>query len=143
MFDLSNIKTNANETLPEGKYVVNVTNSEIKDTQNGNGKYIKVELTISSGEHKGRKLWQNFNVQNKNDKAVSIGLSQLKSMLVAANFPTPDKLNSIADLNGLTVGIKTKIKKDEQYGDKAEVHYFIEADKAAPSQMEKDLSTPF
>lgn len=142
-FDLSNVKESSFDTLPEGKYVANVTNAEMKETKDGTGQYIRIELTVAQGEAKGRKLFTNFNVKNKNAQAVEIGLQHLKSMLVAANFPTPDKLNSIADLNGITVGVKTRIKKDEQYGDKAEVHYFIGADKAAPTQMEKDLSTPF
>ena len=122
-FDLSNVKAQGNETLAAGKYTVNVTNAELKDTKSGNGKYIKIELTVKDGDFTGRKIWSQINVVNANPKAEEIGRSQLKALLVSANHPNPDKLGSVTDLCGLTVGVKTKIKTDE-YGEKAEVSYY-------------------
>ena len=137
MLDLSNAKSNTNEVLPAGKYVCNVTNAELKDTKNGTGQYIKAELTIIDSANKGRKVWTNFNVKNSNAQAVEIGLGQLKSLLENAGYANPNKLESVTDLCGLTVGVKTKIKSDE-YGEKAEVGYFFKASKetAAPSSEE-------
>ena len=135
MFDLSNVKAQGNETLPAGKYVCNVTNAEMKDTKDGSGAYIRAELTVADGEAKNRKLWCNFNVRNKNEKATAIGLSQLKALLVAANHPNPDKLGSVTELCGLTVGVKTKIKTDE-YGEKAEVSYYYSLGKEAQGSQE-------
>lgn len=133
MFDLSNVKAQGNETLPAGKYVCNVTNAEMKDTKDGSGAYIRAELTVADGEAKNRKIFTNFNVRNKNEQAVSIGLGQLKSLLVAANHPNPDKLGSVTELCGLTVGVKTKIKTDE-YGEKAEVSYYYPLGKDLPQK---------
>jgi hypothetical protein len=130
MFDLSNVKAQGNDTLPAGKYVCNVTNTEMKDTKDGTGAYIRTELTVAEGDAKGRKVWFNINVRNKNPQATEIGMSQLKALLVCAGYPTPDKLSGIGELNGLTVGVKTKIKTDE-YGEKAEVSYFYEPKKEA------------
>jgi hypothetical protein len=130
MFDLSNVKAQGNDTLPAGKYVCNVTNTEMKDTKDGTGAYIRTELTVAEGDAKGRKVWFNINVRNKNPQATEIGMSQLKSLLVCAGYPTPDKLSGIGELNGLTVGVKTKVKTDE-YGEKAEVSYFYEPKKEA------------
>jgi hypothetical protein len=142
MFDLSKVETsNSFETLPEGKYVANVTNAEIKETKNGTGKYIRTELTIAAGENKGRKIWTNFNVENQNQMAVEIGLKQLKTMLQAANAQSVDKLASVSDLCGLTVGVKTKIKTDE-YGEKAEVHYFFSPKDAKETAASSD-TIPF
>jgi hypothetical protein len=127
-FDLSGIKAQGNDTLPAGKYVCNITNAELKDTKAGNGQYIKMEFTIKEGEASGRKLWAQINVKNANPKAAEIGMSQLKSLLVCASYPNPDKLDSVTSLCGLTVGVKTKVKTDE-YGEKAEVSYFYEPKK--------------
>jgi hypothetical protein len=130
MFDLSNVTPSGSfEVLPAGKYNASCTNAELKETANGKGKYIKIELTITDGKFEGRKLWTNFNVVNENQKAKEIGLGQLKNFLLNAGYPNPDILGSVTELNGLRVGVKTKIRSDEQYGDKAEVSYFT---KVAP-----------
>lgn len=134
-FDLSGVKAQGNETLPAGKYVCNVTNAELKDTKDGTGEYIRAELTVAEGEAKNRKIFTNFNTKNKNQQAVTIGLGQLKSLLESAKYPTPDKLESVSALCGLTVGVKTKIKTDE-YGEKAEVSYFYDAKKGAQAPQE-------
>jgi hypothetical protein len=137
MFDLSKTQAQGGfEPLPAGKYVCNVTNAELADTKSG-GKMIKLELTVAAGESKNRKLFGNINVQNANPKATEIGLSQLKSLLVCSGYPNPDKLESVTALCGLTVGVKTKIRSDETYGDKAEVHYFFDA-KETKAQDQKD-----
>jgi len=130
MFDLSGVKEQSGyELVPEGKFLCACTNAEIKETKDGTGQYIRAELTIKTGDYEGRKLWTNFNVKNRNDKATEIGLSQLKTFLKVANYSNPDKLNSVSELCGLIVGVKTKIKKDEQYGDKTEVSYFFDSSK--------------
>lgn len=135
MFDLSGVKAQGDETLPAGKYVCNITNAELKDTKAGNGKYVKVEFTVKEGESSGRKVWAQINVANANPKAEEIGKSQLKSLLICAAYPNPDKLDSVTSLCGLTVGVKTKIKTDE-YGEKAEVSYFYDAKKGLPQTGE-------
>jgi len=137
MFDLSNVSEQKNETLPAGKYLCSVTEAEMKDTKDGTGAYIRAELTVMEGDAKNRKVFTNFNVKNKNPKAVEIGLSQLKSLLVNAGYPNPNKLDSVSDICGLTVGVKTKIKADPEYGDKAEVSYYLDPKTMAP---EKDSS---
>lgn len=134
-FDLSGVKAQGNETLSAGKYVCNVTNAELKDTKSGTGQYIKVEFTVKEGESAGRKVWAQINVKNDNPKATDIGLSQLKALLVAANHPNPEKLGSVTELCGLTVGVKTKIKTDE-YGEKAEVSYYYPLGKEAQGSQE-------
>jgi hypothetical protein len=134
MFDLSTVKaTGTQDVLPAGAYDVAATNAEVKETKNGTGKYIQVEFKVKSGEHEGRKLWTNFNVENSNPQAVTIGLGQLKAFLIAAKYPNPEKLSSVTDICGLSVTVKTKIKTDDVYGDKAEVSYFKET--KAPSQV--------
>lgn len=140
LVDLSEVKESEFSPLPEGKYLCNITNAEVKETKMAGGKYIKAEFTISNGDMKGRKIWGQFNIANANPKAVEIGLQQLKSMLVSANYPDPNKLKSIQELCGLTVGVKTKIKKDDQYGDKAEVHFFFTP---KSSDLETDQVIPF
>lgn len=137
--DLSNVKSNNFETVPAGEYLVNVTNAEMKDTKSGDGKYIKAELTITQGAQEGRRLFTNFNIQNKSEKAQEIGLSSLRSLLEKAGYANPNSLESVTALCGLRVGVKTKIRTQEGYGDTAEVHYFLEPSKVATAKAEDNI----
>lgn len=136
--DLSATKTQSFETIPAGKYLAACTKAELAETKSG-GKMIKVELTIKNTEMEGRKIYTQFNIQNANPKAVEIGLSQMKTFMVMAGYANPDKLSNVTDLQGLVVGIKTKIKSDEEYGDKAEVSYFFEASKIKEEKSAEQL----
>lgn len=78
--------------LPEGDYVVEVENMEIKDTKRGDGKYVKVHLNVIGPKHTGRKLWVNFNIVNPNPKAVEIGQRELYKFSVACGLPGPTKM---------------------------------------------------
>ena len=131
MFDLSNVKENTYGVIPEGKYVAMCTGAEIKTTKSGTGEYIRAEFTIENADVGNRKLWTNFNVKNENQTAVEIGLSQLKTLLVKAGYKSPEKLASISDLCGLTVGVKTR-----NVDDRSEIHYFFDVKKEAPKKSE-------
>lgn len=136
MFDLTSAKTSEFENLPDGKYTCFVTDAVMKDTKDGTGEYIKTTLTVKSGAYEGRKIFTNFNVKNKNEKAVEIGMGQIKSLFQNSDYKGELKFNNANEvpvaLCGLCVGVKTKTKKDETYGDKVEVSYFFkpEATKA-------------
>jgi hypothetical protein len=130
MFDLSKYSSQKpSNTIPDGKYICNVTDAGMKDTKSG-GMMIVATFTVRDGEHKGRKVFHNFNVENSNAKAVEIGMGQIKSLLENAG-KNADKLESAQALCGLTVGVKTKTNKSEQYGDKTEVSYFFKPETAA------------
>lgn len=126
--DLSNVEGGnapTNTALPESKYHVSITAAEVKQTRAKTGQYIKVEFTVQEGEHKGRKVWTNFNIKNPNPQAVEIGFQQLKDMLVAANSSLAnDKLNSVSELLGLHVIVKTKNEESEDYGTQTKVHWY-------------------
>lgn len=137
--DLSSVKESSGVAgvLPEGKYTCNITNAELKDSKSG-GQYIKVEFTIKEGQpHAKQRVWQNFNVKNANPTAQRVGLEQLKSLLKEAKYPTPDRLTDLTSICGLTVGVKTRIRKQEGYSDQAEAHYFF-----TPSEATQADQTP-
>ncbi len=125
LLDLSNTEVTNYAPLPDAKYVCNVTEAEIKDTKSGTGQYISATLTIAEGEFEGRKIFTNFNVKNENPKAVEIGLSQLKSLLIESGYKDPNTLGSVTDICGLRVGVKTKTKEDPAYGPKTEVSFYF------------------
>lgn len=128
--DLSDVKksdapTQERTLLPEGKYEVSVTGAQVKSTKAGTGQYISMELTVQDKDHKGRKVWHNFNIKNPSEKAVEIGKQQLVDFLVSAKSKIAEtKLESVTQLLGLRCTAKIIIEESEQYGDKNRVHYF-------------------
>ena len=61
------------QPLPEGKYEAVISDSDVKSTRNGSGRYVQLEFEVVSGEHKGRKVWGRYNIENPSADAVRIG----------------------------------------------------------------------
>ena len=115
--NLENVEAQGSfECVPAGDYVLNVEDAEVRETKAGTGEYISVQFNIIKGEYEGRKIFTMFNIKNPNQKAVDIGLSQLKSLLLAANASS-FQLKSVAELLGLTIKAKVAIKSSTEYGD--------------------------
>lgn len=68
------------EPLPADEYLVQITKSEVKDTRDKTGKYISLEFTVMNGEFKGRKVWTNLNIVNRNPVAVDIAKKELATI---------------------------------------------------------------
>ena len=120
MLDLSQVKTN--ETLSPGSYSALVTGIEKKSTKNGTGEYYQVEFTVTTQGATGRKIWDNFNTKNDNQQAVNIGLAKLKSLAISTGISEAQLTKfDPTMLANKEVKITTVIKKDDTYGDKAEI----------------------
>jgi hypothetical protein len=87
------------ELLPDGDYLCEVTDGELRPTKAGTGKYVWLELTVIDGPHKGRKLWDRINVQNLNPKAEAIGRRQYAQLCLSAGFKADDKV-ALAHIGG-------------------------------------------
>ncbi len=68
------------EVLPPGKYKVQVVASEMKETKDGAGQYLWLELEILDGEFQGRKMWDRLNLVNSNQQAVEIAQRSLSAL---------------------------------------------------------------
>jgi hypothetical protein len=89
MLDLTQVKTGAYEPLPSGTYSVYADNAEYKKTKAGDDA-LNVTLKVNGREYGGRLIFKLFNIFNKNEKAQQIGLSELKSMLIAGGIKEAD-----------------------------------------------------
>ena len=126
--------TGTYEPLPKGEYNVSCIEAEVKSTKDNTGSYISTVFRINEGSHEGRKLFQNFTLTNKNDKAVQIGRGQLKSFMAAAKAKSFN-LSSITDLCGMQAIAKVDIEKSDQYGDRNKITSFKENSTAAVSSV--------
>lgn len=142
--DLSNVEEQKGfEVVPQGDYLVIVDDAQVKDTKSGTGAYINVKFLITEGEYKNRAIFNMFNIKNDNQQAVKIGLEQLKAFLKISGYKTPESIESVTDLIGLTATAVVKNKKDD-YGDKAYISYFkpVLAAKSG-SQLAAQSDVPF
>ena len=108
--DLSGIDEDTGPSLnyiDVGNHVVKVSEASVKPCNNPAHKMVSLTLADESG----KTMLHSFNVVNGNPKAVEIGKSQLKSFLIAAHHPTPDKPGDIGSLNGLKVKIEVLMGK--------------------------------
>ena len=78
--------------LPYGWYSARITSAEMKFTKAGDGKYISVSFRLPT---QNRMMWNNYNWENKNPQAVSIGKEQLAELCVAIGKPV---IASLKDL---------------------------------------------
>ena len=116
------INFNANEVepskafdpIPAGKYIAVITDSEMKETRAGTGRYLQLEFEITDGEYTGRKLWSRLNIENQNAEAVRLARADLSAICRAVNVLTPS--DSI-DLHNLPLVIKVHCRKDKNTGE--------------------------
>lgn len=120
--DLSNAKESSFGVIPEGQYSVVCETAEIKDTKSGTGQYINCKFKILDTNQVGKYLFTMFNIANENQKAVEIGLGQLKNLLTVAGRDA-NKLQNVTDLEGIQATAVVKNKTDS-YGEKAVISYF-------------------
>lgn len=83
------------DVIPPGKYPVLIEKAEVKRTKAGTGHYIGLGLQVLDGPHKGRKVFDNINIDNPNPKAVEIGMRSLSALARAIG------VMAIADTNQL------------------------------------------
>lgn len=82
-----------------GKYPVLIEAAEVKQTKAGNGHYIGLTLQILDGPHKGRKLFDNINIDNPSAQCVEIGMRVFSALGRALG------LQAVTDTDQLLGGI--------------------------------------
>ena len=90
-FDATTVAPSAPmETVPPGKYEVQIVRSEMKPTKDMAGQYLWMEMDILSGEHTGRKLFDRLNLINNNATAVEIAQGALSAICHAVGVMSVD-----------------------------------------------------
>lgn len=124
------------EALPAGKYLAVAVASEIKATKNGNGQYLKMTFEVIDGQFKGRKIFENLNIQNQNKQAEEIAQRAL-SMLCRATGVM--KLADSLELHDKPVYLDLAVRPAEgTYSAQNQVKGYYSADGEAP----KATATP-
>lgn len=75
--------------IPAGDYLMKIVKSDFKATKNNDGHYLSLEFEVVSGKMKGRKLFRNLNLINRNETAVRIANSEFATICAACDYKDP------------------------------------------------------
>jgi|GEM_PF-4863327 len=119
------------ELLPKGDYALRAIEIKLENckptAKDPQGKYIDVQFEITEGPYEGRRVFQMFNIVNKNPEAVNIALSDIKQWIGATGEAAEGELTikRIFDLEGRqcvgTLGVQ---KGKNGYEDKNVIKVF-------------------
>lgn len=113
--------------LPNGTYQLEIEASEVKPTSNGKGTILKVtNNVVAPEEYAGRKLFNNYNLENESAQAQEIGQKQFAALCRAIGV---DGVDDSEELHFHTYTARValgKPSKDGQYPARAEIkrYYF-------------------
>ena len=106
------------DAIPTGKYLAIITESEMKPTKNGAGKYLQLTFQVLEGQYQGRLVWARLNLENSSQQAVKMARAELSAICRAVGVMAPrDSL----ELHDLPLVIKVDIKKRKDNDEPANV----------------------
>lgn len=131
--------------LPNGIYVMEVEASDVVPTKAGDGTILKTtNVVVEPEDYKGRKLFNNYNLENKNATAQEIGQRQFASLCRAIGV---DGVEDSEDLHFKTFTVRValgKPSKDGQYPARAEIkrYYFPDEGNVPPAEIDATQPAP-
>jgi hypothetical protein len=102
------------EPLPAGKYLVAITNSEMKPTKKQDGSYLELEMTVLEGACKGRKVWDRLCLNHPNELTQKIARGNLSAICRAVGVMQP---NDSVELHNIPLLVTVKCKKRQDNGE--------------------------
>lgn len=132
------------QPFPAGKYSLEIKATEWKATKAGNGHYLNLEMVVIKGKQKGRMVWHTLNLDNPSKEAVNIAKNETATIINQIYGEGKD-VESIKQLQKMITGKRVeaqiKIRKDDTYGDKNEISYFIDPNDTGSKSSGSDDDT--
>lgn len=120
------------EIVPAGEYTTIIEASDYTPNKQGTGMILKLTYQIIDGEFKGRKIFENLNLQNENAQATQIAQRALNSICLAVGV---QHVQDSAQLHGIPLIIDVSVKEDAIYGkqNKIKKHIPVSGQSSAPA----------
>jgi len=135
-FDASQVDPSvAYEAIPADKYLVEITDSEMKPTKNGSGTLLQLEYTVIEGEYKNRKIWDRLCIKHTNQQTVKIALANLSAICHAVGVMKPQ---DSAELHHIPFLVTVKCKSD----DSGEIRNEVKAYAKYESPFKQQVTQP-
>ena len=108
-FDASTVAPQASTgPVPAGTYLAQIIESDVAPLKSGKGNGLKLTFEIIDGQYKGRRIWENLNIQHENDETQRIAQSQLSALCHAVN---EIKVKDTAVLHHKPVSIRVVVRE--------------------------------
>lgn len=78
------------DPFPANTYPLELTESDVVPTKAGTGQLFKFTAQVTDGDHKGRLVWGQMNLQNANPTAQEIGQSEFRALREVTGVLAPD-----------------------------------------------------
>ena len=125
-FDLSDVEVserNEFEVMPKGEYSLKAAKADVKVTKDSEGSYLSVEFEIARGNYTGRKIWQNFTINNRSEKAQKIGREQIAGWARACGKPNAKDTDELIEC---VFNARVDVEKGQNgYPDKNKIVSFL------------------
>ena len=125
------------DTLPEGEYLVIVTEAKEGKTKAGDEK-VEFIYEIQDEAFKGRKIWDSMNLGHSKDKARAIAIAQFVALQKAVGVERPDELEQLFNIP-FYVKTKNTPKDNDPEEFFTNVKKYISREKKAEGGTQKPL----
>lgn len=138
-FNLSEM--DATSTIPEGSYLLSITEASIEQTKSGNGEYLKIKCQVLGPASAGYVIYQNINIVNASVDAEKIGRRELARLMQAVGIQT---LTDTDQLLGATFVGKVKVQPESDGFDASNyISGYKKAENVAQSTSPAGTQTAF
>jgi hypothetical protein len=128
------------DPLPDGKYPVVITESEMRVNKAGTGRYLLLTFQITDGPHQGRKLWARLNLENPSAMAVQIARAELSALCRAVGVLAPQES---VELHNLPLVVHVRCVRRADTGEMTnEIRSYAKVESAAPNGPPSATRTP-
>ena len=112
-FDANAPENNENNLIPKGEYQAVIVKSDLQETKDKTGKYLKLDFQICSGEYMNKHVFTNLNLwlaetDDKKKTAVKIAKAQMSELCRAVNVLNP---RDSSDLHNKPLTIKVGVQE--------------------------------
>ncbi len=115
--------------IPAGRYEAVVTESEMLPAKSGKGRYLKVCIQVTQGEHKGRHVWAQINYEHTSAVAAEIGRAELSALCRSVGVLTP---KDSSELHNRPFVVVVGVRKRDDTGEPANIVRGFEKSAALP-----------
>lgn len=95
------------DPLPAGWYPMQIVESELKPTSNGEGQYLQLKLQVINGDHANRVVYERLNIVNKNSTAQEIAYRNLSAICHATGVI---QVEDSQQLHGIPMEVKLGVR---------------------------------
>lgn len=118
--------------VPAGEYIAIIESSDYAPNKQNTGMMLKLTWSILDGEMKGRKIFENLNLQHENAQAVIIAQKALNSICMAVGL---QHIQDSSQLHGIPVILDVAVKDDKTYGPQNRIKKHLPASRSQTASV--------